>query len=380
MAKIRMRSESSGPVVILGGYGNFGKRIVRGLARHGVPLVIAGRDMHKAKALARTVQGFRGDVAQLDIHDPTFARQLAALTPSVVVNTCGPFQTADYDVARVCIGLSAHYLDLADGRDFVTGIITLDEEARKHDVCVVAGASTVPALSSAVTEHFLEEFLELDSVTMGISPGQKAERGLATTEAIMTYVGKPLRPFAGASRPVYGWQDVYRQKFPEIGSRWMANCDVPDLDLIPQHYAVRSIRFSAGLELGVLHLGLWLLSWSVRLGVPLDLPRRAKVLLRASNLFNPFGTSDGGMFVTLRGKGRTGKAHERRWFIVAKSGDGPQIPCVPAIVLAKRLWEGKPFKPGAYPCVGLISLEEYFGELKAYDIRQFETSAASRSA
>ena len=48
----------------------------------------------------------------------------------------------------------------------------------------------------------------------------------------MTYVGKPLRPFAGAMHPVYGWQDVFRQDIPGIGKRWMANCDVPDLDLV----------------------------------------------------------------------------------------------------------------------------------------------------
>jgi len=372
-----MRSDLPGPVVVLGGTGNFGKRIVQGLVRHGVPVVIAGRDLAKAEAFARTLADFRGGVARLDIHDPTFGGQLAALSPSVVVNTCGPFQTADYGVARACLAQKIHYIDLADARDFVTGITALDEAAKIANVCVISGASTVPGLSSAVIEHFRSDFRELDSVAMGISPGQKAERGLATTEAIMTYVGKPLRPFAGATHPVYGWQDIFRQEFPRIGKRWMANCDVPDLDLIPQHYDVQSIRFSAGLELGVLHLGLWLLSWAVRLGLPLDLPRHAKLLLKASNLFNIFGTCDGGMFVTFRGKDKAGKVCERRWFVIAKNGEGPQIPCVPAILLAKRLWEGASYKAGAYPCVGLISLKDYLDELKAFDIRQYEMPAGS---
>jgi hypothetical protein len=364
-----MPSDLPGPVVVLGGTGNFGKRIVQALVRRGVPVVIAGRDLAKAEAFARTLTGFAGAVARLDIYDPGFGPALTALSPSVVVNTCGPFQTADYGVARTCISQKIHYIDLADGRDFVTGITALDEAAKTANVCVISGASTVPGLSSAAIEHFRGEFRELESVAMGISPGQKAERGLATTEAIMTYVGKPLRAFPGATHPVYGWQDIYRQEFPDIGKRWMANCDVPDLDLIPQHYGVRSIRFSAGLELGALHLGLWLLSWGVRIGLPLDLSRHAKLLLQASNLFNVFGTSDGGMFVTLRGKDKAGKAYERHWFIIARNGDGPQIPCVPAILLAKRLWEGAPHKPGAYPCVGLVSLEDYLGELEAFDIR-----------
>jgi hypothetical protein len=361
--------------LVLGGYGNFGKRIVRGLARHGVRVVVSGRNAEKAEALARTIEGFRGDVARLDIHDSAFGEQLAALAPSVVVNTCGPFQTANYDVAHTCIRQKRHYVDLADGRAFVTGITALDDDARKQNVCVISGASTVPGLSSAVINHFRGAFAELDSVQMGISPGQRAERGLATTEAIMTYVGKPLGRFAGALGPAYGWQDIYRQEFPGIGKRWMANCDIPDLDLIPQRYGVRSIRFSAGLELGALHLGLWLLSWGVRLGLPLDLPRHARALLVASNLFDSLGTSDGGMFVTLRGRDKAGRALERRWYIIARHGDGPQIPCVPAILLAKRLLSSAPPEAGAYPCVGLVSLEDYVGELQGFDIRQYELSA-----
>jgi uncharacterized protein YbjT (DUF2867 family) len=41
-------------VLILGGYGNFGKRIAHLLTRHNVPVIIAGRDADKAGILART--------------------------------------------------------------------------------------------------------------------------------------------------------------------------------------------------------------------------------------------------------------------------------------------------------------------------------------
>lgn len=257
----------TGKVLILGGYGNFGKRIAAALIRHNVPVIIAGRNREKAETLARSLGSPLAEMAAFDVtHD--LSAQLEALRPTVVVNTCGPFQTSNYDVARTCIAHGVHYIDLADGRDFVTGITALNEEAAKHGVAVISGASTVPGLSSAVIEHYRHEFLEIDSLTYGISPGQQAERGLATTQGILTYVGKRLKPFAGAKRPVYGWQDVYRQEYPQIGRRWMANCDIPDLDLLPAHYGIRAIRFSAGLELSFMHLGLWLLSWLVRLGVP----------------------------------------------------------------------------------------------------------------
>ena len=356
-------------ILILGGYGNFGKRIAQALTGKGMSVIIAGRSAEKAKAFASQLPAELADITVFDAKQ-ALPSQLDILQPAVVINTCGPFQASNYDIARACIAHGVHYIDLADGRDFVTGITILDAFAKQRGVTVISGASTVPGLSSAVLEHYRHEFSIIDSLTYGISPGQKAERGLATTQGILTYVGKPLKPFAGSKKPVYGWQDIYRQDYPELGKRWMANCDIPDLDLLPARYGIGSIRFSAGLELGFMHIGVWMLSWLVRLGIPLHLPNHAGTLLNISNWFNGFGTADGGMHMIIRGRDKEGKLYERRWFIIAGNGDGPQIPCVPAIVLAQKLVSGVSFPAGAYSCVGLISLKDYIDELKLFNIHQ----------
>lgn len=354
-------------VLILGGYGNFGKRIARVLVADGVPVVIAGRNRDKAEELAKQLPDGLAEAACFDVKTELDAA-LERIKPSVVINTCGPFQDSDYGVAESCIRAGVHYIDLADGRDFVTGISALDAAAKARGVAVISGASSVPGLSSAVVEHFKTEFSSIDSLQYGISPGQKAERGLATSQGILSYVGKPLRPFAGQAKRVYGWQRLYRQEYPGLGKRWMANCDIPDLDLFPERYGIKSIRFSAGLELPVLHLGLWGLSWLVRLGVPLNLPRHAALLWKASNLFDRFGSADGGMHVIMRGRNRDGTPHIRRWFLIARNGHGPFIPTVPAIVLARKLaWEER-LEAGAYACMGLVRLEEYLAELEDLDI------------
>jgi hypothetical protein len=355
-------------VFILGGYGNFGKRIADALVRAGVPVIIAGRSREKAEALVAML----GALAQVAVFDANVEldAQLEALKPKVLVNTCGPFQNADYRIAESCIRHGVHYIDLADGRTFVTGITELDAQAKAAGVSVISGASTVPCLSSAVIESFKDEFSEIGEMIFGISPGQKAERGPATTKGIMSYVGKPLKPYAGHPNP-YGWQDVYQQEYPELGKRWMANCDIPDLDLLPAHYGIRSIRFSAGLELAPLHLGLWALSWLVRVGWALNLPAYSTTLLKAANWFDRFGSADGGMHVILRGKDVDGRSHERRWFIIAKDGYGPYIPTIPAVVLAKKLMCDVPVVKGALPCVALVGLGEYLAELSGYPITTY---------
>jgi NAD(P)-dependent dehydrogenase (short-subunit alcohol dehydrogenase family) len=363
-------------ILILGGYGNFGKRIAAALARHQAPLVIAGRTLAKAQDLAAQLQRQHPATAiaavALDAATGLDAH-LAQNDIAVVINTCGPFQNQDYHVAETCIRRRVHAIDLADGRDFVTGITRLDAAAKAAGISVISGASTVPGLSSAVVEHFKPEFARIDMMIFGISPGQKAERGLATTAGILSYVGKPLKPAAGDRRTRYGWQDIYRQAYPGLGPRWMANCDIPDLDLLPPAYGIGAIRFSAGMENTLVHFGIWGLSWLVRLGLPLDLPRHAAFLLRASHAFDRFGSDDGGMHVILKGQGRDGRSLERRWFIIAKQGDGPQIPCVPAVLLAKNLAAGVPTPSGARPCVGLVTLGDYLEELARFAVTTHET-------
>lgn len=357
-------------VLILGGYGNFGKRISKLLTSQNIHVIIAGRDKDKAEVLIKELPPHLVEIVIFDINKNFFA-QLEVLTPAVVINTCGPFQLSDYFVAQTCIEYGVHYIDLADGRDFVTGITKLDSEAKRHNITVISGASTVPALTSAVIEHFFPKFSEINSLKFGIAPGQKAERGLATTQAILSYVGKKLKTCSdGAIR--YGWQDLYRQNYPEIGNRWMANCDIPDLDLLPKKYGIKKIQFSAGMENSILHLGIWLVSWMVRIGLPMDLPKYAATLLKLSHKFDFLGSADGGMHIILQGKDKRGKNLTKKWFIIALDGDGPYIPAIPAVVLVKKILNASFNIRGAFPCVGLITLEEYLEELKTLKVKTIE--------
>jgi hypothetical protein len=356
-------------VLILGGYGNFGKRIARMLTRQNISVIIAGRDFVKAEKLVLELPASYGSAVAFDIKKELSA-QFSILKPTVVINTCGPFQNNDYTVAETCIKQGINYIDLADGREFVTGICTLDTEAKKQNVAAISRASTVPGLTSAVIEHFLPEFSAIDSLKFGIAPGQKAERGLATTQAILSYVGKKLKPCPGY-KTRYGWQDLYIQSYPVIGRRLMANCEIPDLDLLPKKYGIKKIQFSAGMENPIVHMGIWLLSWLIRLGLPLKLPNYSATLLKASNWFDSFGSADGGMHIIIDGKDASGKVLNKTWFIIALDGDGPYIPTIPAVILTKKILAGQFITTGAVPCIALVSLEEYLHELSYLKVKTY---------
>ena len=358
-------------ILIIGGYGNFGRYISKTLAPDtNIQIIIAGRSLYKAQQCAARLPAMNPvETACLNIHS-NFFDALAALKPDLVIHTSGPFQAQNYNVAECCIEAGVHYIDLADGREFVKGISTLNTRAKKRNVLVISGASSVPCLTSAVIDHYLNKFERLESLDYGITTAQKTTRGLATTAAILSYTGKPFKTLInGNPQVIYGWQGLRLRKYKKLGWRLLANCDIPDLVLFPERYPhLKNLRFYAGLELFFIHLTLWLLSWLVRFGLIKHLEKSAALLLRLSFLFDWLGTANSAFHMKLSGKDHTGNNTDLTFELTAHSGDGPYIPCMPAIILARKIVNNQLNESGAYPCVGFISLDEYLHALNGLAI------------
>ncbi len=359
-------------VLIIGGYGNFGRFISRSLAKQrNIHLIIAGRSLEKAQALAQQIHA---EAAVVDIHK-NLEVVLQQIKPDIVIHTSGPFQSQGYDVAEVCIKYGSHYIDLADGREFVSGIDCLDKKAKQADTLVVSGASSVPCLTSALVDHYRREFKTLERLDYGITTAQKTTRGVATTAAILSYTGKPFKTLIdGQEKEVYGWQGLRPRKYPGLGWRLLGNCNVPDLELFPKMYPdLKTVRFYAGLELPFIHASLWALSWLPRIGWVKSLEPLAPTLLKLSFLFDWLGSANSGFHMDLTGKDENGRDKTIRFELTARSGDGPFIPCMPAILLAKKLANDEIEEGGATPCVGIISKKEYLDALGEMDISWTES-------
>ena len=57
----------------------------------------------------------------------------------------------------------------------------------------MSGASTVPALSSAVVDSLAERFRRITEIQISIAPGQRAPRGAATMAAVFSYAGRSFK-------------------------------------------------------------------------------------------------------------------------------------------------------------------------------------------
>jgi hypothetical protein len=360
-------------VVVLGGYGVFGSRVVRSLVRHAeLEVVVAGRNARSAEQLCASLATGNATPAGLDCRAPDAIGRVRALAPHVVVDAVGPFQERDHALARSCAAGGIHYVDLADSRRYVCSISELDAVAREANVLVVSGASTVPALSSAVVDELVSGLATVDALDVGISPGHRAPRGLATVESILSYCGRPV---PGTPATQFGWGDLHRHRYPApVGPRWLSNVDVPERSLWPNRYpGARFIRLAAGLELSVLHLTLSVASRLVRMGLIQTLVPSARFMIRVADWFDAWASDSGAMHVEVNGVDPQGRSVQRTWTLIAERGDGPQIPATPAAVLVKKLLGVPGYTPidarGARPCIALLTLAEIMGDLGAFAIR-----------
>jgi len=352
-------------IVVIGGHGNFGARICRALA---------GESEIDVLAASRSASRFddpRIGAVTLDIAQSDFPAALAALRPGIVIHCAGPFQGQDYAVASAALAAGAHYIDLADGREFVANFAAaLDARARAAGVLAVSGASTLPALSTAVIDSITARFRSVKGIWIAIAPGQRAPRGAATIAGVLSYAGRSFQWLSGGRwRDAWGWQELMRVSFAGAGVRWAAACDVPDLALLPARYAsTRTVEFRAALELGIQHFGLWLAAAARRVGVPVPLERWARSLGRFASLLDRFGSDRGGMLVSVACERDDESRALVEWHLTAEAGDGPEIPCMAAILLARKLARGELALRGAFPCVGLLRLEEFESEFRRWRI------------
>lgn len=354
-------------ILILGGYGTFGGRLARLLADEPrLTLVIAGRSRDKAEAFCEATRD-RAPMTPAVVDRNDVGPALAGLRPDVVVDATGPFQAYGpdpYRVAEACIAHGVHYLDLADGSEFVEGIARLDDAARDRGTWVLSGVSSFPVLTLAVTDELARDLDAVDEVVGGIAPSPWAGVGPNVIRAIAAYAGQPLAlRRGGADRTAYALTESRDYTIAPPGRLPLRTLrfslvDVPDLRVLPRCFpGLRDAWMGAGPVPESLHLALNALSWMVRARLLPSLTFLAPVIDLASNALR-WGEHRGGMFVRVRGS-RDGTSLERSWHLVAEGDDGPLIPSMAAEAVIRAALDGNPPDAGARPGSGELTLADY---------------------
>lgn len=352
-------------VVVLGGYGKVGRAISAALAADPlVDCVVAGRDEVRAAQCARALKTLS---LRLDARDGAALDRVLS-DVFAVVNAAGPFQKRDYFVAQACAARGVHYVDLADSRDYVLGIASLNRAAQRGAALIVSGAGIAPVISGALTDYLAKDFDRVDEIHVGVTHSRARRRGDTCVRAFLGTIGSPMQVFEkGHWRPAYGWTESERVRFPRpLGARRLYLYDAADLALFPERYGAHTVTFRTDAPLANVKLGLSLIGGLRRRGRLTDPARFAHLMMASSALARRRNAVAYALRVSVRGT--FGDApRERHAYLIARAGD-ERVSVTPAVALIRKWVKQGLVEAGARPALGLLDWDEIRAALNGDDV------------
>lgn len=340
-------------IAVLGGYGTFGTRVSRGLAARGHRVVVAGRDVRRAEALAASLGAGHG-AAAVDATDTESCR-LAIRGAAVAVLCAGPFSVLGTAAARAAAAERSHYVDIADDRGYVRRLRELDALFRVAGRTAAFGCSSLPAVSSALALSLAEGHPPARAVLVTLFIGAANPKGEASVRALVDRLHRT------DGRPGFG--DPRTVRFPApIGRRAAYTFDTPEHDLLPEILGLSAVDVRVAFELPGANALFALLARS-RAGWS---QRTATLLARLAAVVPRVGTSGGAVLVELEWPDGT-----RRARAILAEEEAQRIAAVPCVTVADALaTAGGP--PGVRPPSDVLPASRLLAALQAAGLRLIE--------
>jgi hypothetical protein len=357
-------------LLIVGGYGTFGGRLVELLEDDSrLTIIVAGRSAHRAAAFCSTHAAAKARLVPAPFDRSADALgQLRMLNPDVLVDASGPFQAYGgdrYRLIEACIAQKVHYLDLADGSEFVAGVAALDADARASGVSALSGVSSFPVLTAAVVRQLTADMKHITSIRGGIAPSPFAGVGENVVRAIAGYSGRPVVVRRqGRSAIGYPFTEQVRFTIAPPGRLPLKNTlfslvDVPDLRALAELWpTTEEIWMGAGPVPAVLHRLLIALAWGVRWRLLPSLSPFAPFMHLATQHLR-WGEHRGGMFIEVAGTDRNDRTSQRSWHLLAEGNDGAFIPSMAVEAIVRKALAGQYPAPGARAALQELELSDY---------------------
>jgi hypothetical protein len=357
-------------VLIVGGYGTFGGRIVALLQNEPrLVLIIAGRSLERATSYCLTRRDASATLVPLGFdRSGDLYSQLASVRPQILVDASGPFQAYGeerYRVIDACIAHRINYMDLADGSDFVAGVRGFDAAARAAGLYVLSGVSSFPVLTAAVVRCLSCGVKRVDAIRGGIAPSPYAGVGENVIRAIAGYAGQSVS-LRRNGKAATGHPFTEHMRFTiapsgrlPLRSTLFSLVDVPDLHVLNELWPEANIIWmGAGPVPESLHRALIAFAWLVRFHLLATLSPLASLMHRVSNRLR-WGEHRGGMFVEIEGMDSADRPIKRSWHLLAEGDDGPLIPSMAVEALIRRALDGRLPALGARAATAELELKDY---------------------
>ncbi|MBI3151108.1 MAG: saccharopine dehydrogenase NADP-binding domain-containing protein [Chloroflexi bacterium] len=172
-------------ILILGGYGYTGKFLVKHLlAQTDADIIIAGRNLEKAKCFADELNDSRVTVRQVDASNYNSLVQALQPSTSLRPNLClvaAPTTHHAETVIRACLDAHVDYLDVQYSSKKLSALHAAENEIKNAGLCFVTEAGYHPGLPAALIRYAATK---LDCIESALTAGYLAMKEIPYTEAV----------------------------------------------------------------------------------------------------------------------------------------------------------------------------------------------------
>jgi saccharopine dehydrogenase (NAD+, L-lysine-forming) len=346
------------PVVVLGGYGETGRRMAQLLARRTrAPLVLAGRDAEKATSLAMGISAAVPDARvrglALDVADPSALR--GALEGSALVVNALSRRLPHRAIAEAAVRAGADVLDLQYPAWDARGLGAIAEGAGR---CVTTQAGFHPGIPAVLARWAADRVDALDAVwTAGLL---RQRGGIPFTPAVDDLV-ESFRGYRTHELRDGRWERIGSlspRAMPAVwfdfgfGRRRTALMDLDEVLALPEiHPSLERAGFSiAGFD----PVTDWVVMTIIWAALPLFRRRPVTPLSRLLCWSTrTFSSPPHGVVIQLEASGEV-EGRPARLRLGMFHEDGYDLTAIPAVSMAEQLLDGSAGEPGVH-LMGLLA-------------------------
>jgi len=334
--------------LLVGAGGTLGSRIARLLA-------VAVPDARVIPASRRGAAVLGPEARTIDVQAPApFAAALEDV--DVLINAVGPYRYDPAPLVRACVEHGVHYVDLAEGPQFLERVRAAGDGA---GVAVVPGCSTVPGLVDILARPYTD-ISAAESVAAWLSMGSANAVSAALLEGLLAPLGRAApdgaRYFGAVETRSVGGRRLRFGRHPiHLPGTPLPTFFHVGFDRAFLVYALRAVAPALG------RLSESAVERLARVGAPL------------ASLARPFGTPRGVLRVeALDVAGRILANVE-----VEARSEGLDVPAWPAVWAARRLLQGGADRAGVLSLADLVPRAEAVADLRnaGFEVREGPSSA-----
>ncbi|MEW6028748.1 MAG: saccharopine dehydrogenase NADP-binding domain-containing protein [Chloroflexota bacterium] len=334
-------------ILILGGYGATGRLLAKHLlTQTDANIVLAGRNLDKARALSDALDSPRVSIRRVDASDETGLR--AALQDSTLCLVAAPTTHHAQTVVRACLAAGVDYLDVQFSSAKLRSLYAAEEEIKKAGLCFVTEAGYHPGLPAAMVQYAAGKLDVIESaVTAGyLNVGPTLPYTEAVDELMEAFINFEAQVYKdGAWTNPKQWAMTRFDFGAGIGVHTCYSMYFEELRRLPEMYpSLKNVGFYISGSNWIADL---LITPIVMLGLKLA-PKRG---LRPLGKLMWWGMRQSPppyqVAIAVEAKGLKNGARAKVFARVAHS-DGYELTAIPVVAYLKQYLDGSARKPGLH--------------------------------